>query len=188
MCSTTAIGCPLLYKSKLLSLTHKAHVPVWQSHVSTGHSACPFIRIFYLRKQALWTDLAETWHWGWAQIHPERVISIPISLILMSLNNSPLGVRVLLQKLIVPRLVKKFTVFQWTRMFITVFTRARHLCLSRDTRTQSTSSHLNSLSNILLLFPHLRIGLSSGLLPSILPPKHCMHFSFLLYARHAPYI
>jgi hypothetical protein len=37
--------------------------------------------------------------------------------------------RILLEKLTVPQLVKKFSAFYGTRMFITVFTTARHLSL-----------------------------------------------------------
>jgi hypothetical protein len=39
-------------------------------------------------------------------------------------------IRVLLEKLIVPQQIKKFPVFYGTRMFITVFTIARHWSLS----------------------------------------------------------
>jgi hypothetical protein len=38
--------------------------------------------------------------------------------------------RILLEKLIVTQLVKKFLVFYGTRFFITMFTRAHHLSLS----------------------------------------------------------
>jgi hypothetical protein len=53
-------------------------------------------------------------------------------------NNKQLhGARVLLGKLTVPQLVKKFPAFYGTRRFITAFTRARHLSLSRASSVQS---------------------------------------------------
>jgi hypothetical protein len=47
---------------------------------------------------------------------------------------------VLLEKLIVTQLVKKFPVFYETQKFITVFSRARHWSLSRTKFTQSKST------------------------------------------------
>jgi hypothetical protein len=57
-------------------------------------------------------------------------------------------------------LVKTFSVFYGTRIFIIVFTRARHWSLSWARRIQSTTSQPIS---------HLRLGLQSGLFPSGFP-------------------
>jgi len=45
-------------------------------------------------------------------------------------NRSTTRIQVLLEKLTVTQLVKKFSAFYGTRRFITVFTRARHWSLS----------------------------------------------------------
>jgi hypothetical protein len=71
--------------------------------------------------------------------------------------------RVLLEKLIVTQLVKKFSSSYGTRMFITVFTAARHLSLSWARCIQSTTSHHISLRCILILSSNLHLSLSSGL-------------------------
>jgi hypothetical protein len=47
-----------------------------------------------------------------------------------------------------------------------VFTRALHWSLSRGRSIQSISSHPISLRSILVLYTHLRLGLSSSLFPS----------------------
>ena len=39
-----------------------------------------------------------------------------------------------------------------------------------------------------MLPSHLRLGLPSGLFPSVSPPKPCTHLSSLPYALHAPSI
>jgi hypothetical protein len=48
--------------------------------------------------------------------------------------------RVLLEKLVVPELVKKFSIFYGTQWFITMFTRAHHLSLSLVREIQYTPS------------------------------------------------
>jgi hypothetical protein len=60
--------------------------------------------------------------------------------------------RVLLEKLIGLQLVKKFPVFYWTRMFITVFTIACHLSLSWASPIQLLHPHRTSLRSILTLW------------------------------------
>ena len=74
--------------------------------------------------------------------------------------------RVLLEKLTGFQLVKKFSAFYGTRRFITAFTSARHLSLSRTSSIQSTPPHPTSWKSILILSFHLRLGLPSGLFPS----------------------
>ena len=79
--------------------------------------------------------------------------------------------RVLLEKLIVPQLPKKYPAFYGTRRFFTVFTKNRHLSLSWARPNQSMSPHPTPCTSILILSSHLRLGLPSGLFPSGLPTK-----------------
>jgi hypothetical protein len=82
--------------------------------------------------------------------------------------------RVLLEKLTGFWLVKNFPSFYGTRRFITAFTRASHLSLSWVSSIQSILPHPTSWRSILIFSSHLRLGLSSGLLPSGFPcnPVH----------------
>jgi hypothetical protein len=73
--------------------------------------------------------------------------------------------------------MKKFPAFYGTRRVITAFTRARNLSLSWASPIQSMPSHPTSWRSSLILFSHLRLGLQSGLLPSGLPAKSCVHLS-----------
>ena len=79
--------------------------------------------------------------------------------------------RVLLEKLTVLQLVKKFPTFNGTRRFITALTSVRHLSLSWASPIQSTYPHPTSWRSILILSTHLRLGLPSGLFPSGFPTK-----------------
>ena len=74
--------------------------------------------------------------------------------------------RVLLEQLTGLQLVKKFSAFHGTRRFITALTSVRHLSLSWANTIQSIYPHPTSWRSILILSPHLRLGLLSGLLPS----------------------
>jgi hypothetical protein len=78
---------------------------------------------------------------------------------------------VLLDKLTVLQLVKKFPSFYGTRKFINPFTSARHLFLSSASSIQSIPPHPTSWRSILILSSHLRLGLPSGLFPSGFPTK-----------------
>ena len=78
---------------------------------------------------------------------------------------------VLLEKLTVSQLIKKFPAFYGTRSSITAFTRARHLFLYSISSIQSIPSHQTNWSSILILFSHLCLGLPSGLFPSGFPNK-----------------
>ena len=78
---------------------------------------------------------------------------------------------VLLEKLTVSQLVKKFPAFHGTRRFITALTSVRHLSLSWASPIQSIYPHPTSWRSILILSTHLRLGLPSGLFPSGFPTK-----------------
>ena len=93
--------------------------------------------------------------------------------------------RDLLDKLTGLQLVKKFPAFHGTRRFITALTSFRHLSLSWASPIQSICPHPNSWRSILILYTHLRLGLSSGLLPSSFPSKALYTPSPHPYAPHA---
>jgi len=79
--------------------------------------------------------------------------------------------RVLLEKLTVSQLAKKFPAFYGTRKFITAFTSARHLSLSYTSSIQSTTPYSTSWRSILILSSHLSLGLPKGPFPSDFPTK-----------------
>ena len=83
--------------------------------------------------------------------------------------------KVLPEKLKGSQLVKKFLAFYRTRKFITAFTTAHHLSLSRATSIESTPQHPTSWRSILILSSHLRLVLPSGLFPQVSQPKPGMH-------------
>ena len=79
--------------------------------------------------------------------------------------------RVLLEKLNGLQLVKKFPAFHGTWRFITALTSVHHLSLSWASPIQSIYPHPTSWRSVLILSPHLRLALPSGLLPSGFPTK-----------------
>ena len=87
--------------------------------------------------------------------------------------------RVLLEKLKVSHLVKKFPKFYGTQMFITAFTSACQLSLSWASSINSIPPHPTSWRFVLILSSHLRLCLPSDLLPSGFPTK-------TLYIRLSP--
>ena len=103
-------------------------------------------------------------------VHSDLLIGTSNSWIL-ALNLLTPWSRVLLEKLTVCQLVKKFPTFYETRRFITVFTSALHLSLSRVSSIQSITPHPISWTSILILPSHLRLCLPSGLFPSGFPTK-----------------
>ena len=76
--------------------------------------------------------------------------------------------RVLLEKLTGLQLVKKFSAFHGAWRFITALTSVCHLSLSWASPIQSIHPHPTSWRSILILSTHLRLGLPSGLFPSLL--------------------
>ena len=74
------------------------------------------------------------------------------------------------EKLTVPYLLKKFPSFLEPE-FITAFTSARHLSLSRVRSTRLMPTHPTSWRFILIFSPHLHLGLPNNLFPSGLPTK-----------------
>ena len=79
--------------------------------------------------------------------------------------------RVLLEKLTGLQLVKEFPAFHGIGRFFTALTSVRHLSLSWASPIQSIYPHPTSWRSILILSTHLRLGLPSGLLPSVFPTK-----------------
>jgi hypothetical protein len=82
--------------------------------------------------------------------------------------------RILFEKLIVTQLVKNILLSYGTRRFITVFTKASWI--------QFAPSIPISLRSILTLSSHLRLGPTTGLLPSDLPTKGGIAPRFLTLA------
>ena len=93
---------------------------------------------------------------------------------------------VLLEKLTVLQLVKKFPAFHGTRRFITALTSVHQLYLSWASPIQSIYPHPTSWRSILILSTHLRLGLPSGLLPSGFPTKTLHTPHLLTHTRHMP--
>jgi hypothetical protein len=87
--------------------------------------------------------------------------------------------RVLLEKLTVCQLIKKFPAFYGNRRFITAFTSARHLSLSWASSIQSILLHPTSWRSILILSNH-----TTPRSPKVFPPKPRIHLSSPPYAPH----
>jgi len=90
--------------------------------------------------------------------------------------------KVLLEKLTDFRLLKKFLAVYGHRKFITAFTSARYVSLSRASSIQSIPLHPHSWRLILILSSHLHLCLPSGLFNSGLRTKICLYLSSPPYA------
>jgi hypothetical protein len=90
--------------------------------------------------------------------------------------------RVLLEKLIVTHLAKKFFPLYENPRFITIFTKDRYRFLSWSKCTQSTHSHPASLRFIPILSSHLRLGKPIGFFPSGFPErKRPLPYNIFIY-------
>ena len=87
--------------------------------------------------------------------------------------------RVLVEKLIVPQLVRKFPAFYGTRRFITAFTRTRCLSLSQARSIQPRISHYISWTFTSIFSYHLCLSLSSGPFPSGFHLNPVLHMCYL---------
>ena len=94
--------------------------------------------------------------------------------------------RVLHDKLTCFQLVKKLPAFYWTRRFITAFTSAPHLSLSWAASIQSITPHPTSWRSILILSSHIRLGLLSGLFPSVFSTKIPAYAAVLPHTGYMP--
>ena len=88
-----------------------------------------------------------------------------------------------LGKLTVPQLIKKFPTFCGFWKLVTVFIKTPHVSLSLDRSIQSIIYHLISCIFNLILYSHLRLGLSSGF---FLLSFSTLHLSAPSYVPHAP--
>ena len=93
--------------------------------------------------------------------------------------------RVLFENVTGLQLVKQFPAFHGTRRFITALTSLRHLSLPWARPIQSINTHPTSCRSILILSTHLRLGLPTGLFPSVFPTKTLYTPSPHPYAPHA---
>ena len=85
--------------------------------------------------------------------------------------------RVLLDKLTVSQLLKKFPAFYGTRRFITAVTSASDLSLSWASSIQSIPPHPNSWRYILILSSHLCLVPRVVSFPQVSPSKPCIRLS-----------
>jgi len=91
-----------------------------------------------------------------------------------------------LQKLTGSQLVKKFLAFYGNRRFITAFRISRHQSLSWASSIQSIPLHPTYWRFIFIISSHLRLGLPSGLFPSLFPTKTLYKPLPSPFALHAP--
>jgi len=93
--------------------------------------------------------------------------------------------RVLLEKLTVTPLFKKFPAFYGTQKFIIVSTRTRHRSLTTAICIPHTLSHPISPRSIIILSSHLRLGLPSPL-PFKFSYQNTVRISHLSHVCYMP--
>jgi hypothetical protein len=84
----------------------------------------------------------------------------------------------LLERSLIFRTLDSFPAFYGTCRFNAELTRALHLSLSWARPIQSTSPHPTSTRSILILYTHIRLGLSSGHFTSGFPTNNLYTFPF----------
>ena len=94
--------------------------------------------------------------------------------------------RVLLEKLNVSHLVKKFHAFYVVRRFITAVISARYLSLSWASSIHSTPPYPISWRSILISSSHLRLDIPSGLYSSDFATETLYKHPLFPYELHAP--
>ena len=94
---------------------------------------------------------------------------------------------ILLEKLSGSQLDKKIPAFYGTRRFNITFTSALHLFVSWARSIQPMPPHPTSSRSILILSPHLCLGLPNGLFPLGLPHQNPIYTSALPHKCHMPY-
>ena len=83
-------------------------------------------------------------------------------------------------------LVKKFPVFYGTPSFIPTFTSAHHLSLSGARLIQPMRSYPTSWRSILIVSPHLSLGLPNGFFPFRFPYLNPVYTSPVPHTRYMP--
>jgi hypothetical protein len=121
-------------------------------------------------------------------LYRPKTVAILNTTTLQTNNNLTPWILTSLEKLIVAHLFKKSQSYHWTRMFVTVFTTARHRSLSRASWIQFTPSH-SSVRAISISSFHLRLGLPSGLLPSTFSTNVLyIHMTYPMPATFPPHL
>jgi hypothetical protein len=125
--------------------------------------------------EALFVQLSQTWS---IPINRQYSHLLDRFLHTFTVNYLSLWRCALLERALDVRPLDSFPAFHGTRRFNNEFTRALHLFLSWARPIQSTPPHPTSQKSIIILFTHLRLGLPSGLFPSVFPTNHLYAFLF----------
>jgi hypothetical protein len=129
------------------------------------------------------------WAQSLAYLHEWLLVSVLFLCLVTTLSNklSPWS-RVLIEKLTVTQLVKKYPDFYATRRFITVFTTAYLMSLSWARWIHSTAFHPISIRSSLILCTHLRLGLTEWPLLFKFSDQYFVFLLFLIFSyRHDVY-
>ena len=90
---------------------------------------------------------------------------------------------VLREKLIFPQTLKKFPPLYGICKLITALKTAHHFSVSLISSIQAMPPHPTSWRFILILFFHVRVVLSSGLLPQVFPPKQTLYIYIYIWGK-----